>query len=323
MDDTSNPEGTGDGLNSAASAFFGLLDGNAAPEEPKEEEAESAPSQEGEDAPEAKAEGESEDASESAGDDEQAQTKRYTVKIDGKTHEVDESELLAGYQRQADYTRKTQSLSEERKSFDAEKAAIAAERQHYAQQLAGLIQQIKTEASQEPDWTKLAEENPAEYVRQKAGWDLRQAKLHAAAYQHQQILQRQQEDMQKAQREYLRKEQDRLVEALPDWKDPVKAQAEKTGIVSYLKDTGFSDDEISGLADHRAVVIARKAMLYDALMSKRPEVEKKVAEAPKMQKSGVSPTRGQRAQEQRAAKLQQLRKSGRVEDAAAIFQDFL
>src|SRR5690606_37113698 len=178
-------------------------------------------------APQEQSEGESDDASEDAGDHEQTQTKRYTVKVDGKTIEVDENELLAGYQRQADYTRKTQSLSEERKSLEAERQALAAERQHYAQQLAGLIQQIKAEASQEPDWTTLARENPTEYVIQRAMWDQRQAKLQAAALHHQQILQRQQEEMQKAQREYLKQEQERLLQALPDWKDPAKAQAEK------------------------------------------------------------------------------------------------
>lgn len=320
MSDTSNPEGTG--IDNAASAFFGLLDGNAAPEEPEEEEAEAAPA-EGEDAPEEQSGGESEDASEDAGDHEQTQTKRYTVKVDGKALEVDENELLAGYQRQADYTRKTQALSEERRAFEAERQALAAERQHYAQQLAGLIQQIRAEASQEPDWTTLARERPDEYIVQRAVWDQRQAKLQAATLHHQQILLRQQEEMQKAQREHLKREQERLIEALPDWKDPAKAQAEKAGIVSYLQGAGYTDEEISGLADHRAVIVARKAMMYDALMAKRPEVEKKVAAAPKMHKAGVAPTRGQRGQEQRAAKLQQLRKTGRVEDAAAIFQDLL
>ena len=47
----------------------------------------------------------------------------YTVKVDGKDVEVTQEELLAGYSRQADYTRKSQVLSEQRQKADAELAA--------------------------------------------------------------------------------------------------------------------------------------------------------------------------------------------------------
>jgi len=42
------------------------------------------------------------------------EARTYTVKVDGQTTEVSEDELVNGYQRQADYTRKTQELAAER-----------------------------------------------------------------------------------------------------------------------------------------------------------------------------------------------------------------
>lgn len=42
----------------------------------------------------------------------------YTVKVDGKEVEVTQDELLRGYMRQADYTRKTQQIAEERKRLE-------------------------------------------------------------------------------------------------------------------------------------------------------------------------------------------------------------
>ena len=42
----------------------------------------------------------------------------YTVRVDGKDVEVTEDELLKGYSRQADYTKKTQELAEYRKQMD-------------------------------------------------------------------------------------------------------------------------------------------------------------------------------------------------------------
>ena len=41
----------------------------------------------------------------------------YTVKIDGREERVSLNELQNGYQRQADYTRKTQELASERESM--------------------------------------------------------------------------------------------------------------------------------------------------------------------------------------------------------------
>lgn len=53
---------------------------------------------------------------------------KYTVKVDGQEIEVDLDELLNGYQRQSDYTRKTQALKEQSEryaAFDALDKAFA------------------------------------------------------------------------------------------------------------------------------------------------------------------------------------------------------
>lgn len=52
-----------------------------------------------------------------------AETK-YKVKVEGKEEEVSLSELLSGYSRQADYTRKTQALAAERQRLDAQQRAL-------------------------------------------------------------------------------------------------------------------------------------------------------------------------------------------------------
>lgn len=51
--------------------------------------------------------------------------KTYTVKIDGEEVQVSLKEALAGYQRQADYTRKLQSLKEDQKQFEANVAEFS------------------------------------------------------------------------------------------------------------------------------------------------------------------------------------------------------
>ena len=50
----------------------------------------------------------------------------YAVKVDGEDHEVSLEELRDGYQRQSDYTRKTQELASERKRLQQAEAIVAA-----------------------------------------------------------------------------------------------------------------------------------------------------------------------------------------------------
>src|SRR5690606_29798652 len=73
------------------------------------------------------------------GDDPDVQT--FTVKVDGEEIEVTLEEALAGYQRQADYTRKTQALSQEREryaAFDALEEALQVDPQGTLTKLARL-----------------------------------------------------------------------------------------------------------------------------------------------------------------------------------------
>jgi len=50
----------------------------------------------------------------------------FTVKVNGEEKQVPQSELVAGYQRQADYSRKTQELADERRRYESLIAQVAA-----------------------------------------------------------------------------------------------------------------------------------------------------------------------------------------------------
>lgn len=56
----------------------------------------------------------------------------FEVTIDGEKKQVTQSELINGYQRQADYTRKTQALADERRQVEALMAAIQVRQQEQA-----------------------------------------------------------------------------------------------------------------------------------------------------------------------------------------------
>lgn len=247
-----------------------------------------------------------------------AEPKVFTVKVDGKEVEVTLEELQKGYSRTQDYTRKTQQIAEMRKATEAELQAIRAERQQYAQLLGALSEQVKTAAEPQVDWDRLYQEDPIEYVRQREV--MRENREKAAAIQAEQARLAQisqQEQMQQLQA-LKAKESEKLVEALPGWKDPAKAKAEKAMLVEFGQKMGFSPQELGNIYDHRVVLALRKAALYDQMQAKRQGIKPVTNNGPKPAKPGAAGRVSQMSDSARAN--QRLAKTGRVDDAASAIE---
>lgn len=317
-------------VEAAASAMLGILSGAENAEQPEEtnedlpneieaeaEEVETAI--DGDDEPiEDDQPAENDDS-----EDEPAQTRKYTVKIDGKSVEVDESELIKGYQREADYTRKTQAVAEERKAIEAYKAEVAAERQRYADGVNQITAFLQSTAPKPPG-ADLLESDPVEYLKQQRSFEDHMTRLNAAKAEQASLSKKEQAERSQNFQRVVQEEYGKAIEAIPAWKDDAKATSEKKAIAEYLINSGkYSPEEVGSLVDHRALVIARKAFLYDSLMEKKAGVEKKVAEAPKVQKPGATKSVKTQGQQRFEAKFNRLRGSGKVEDAAAVFRDLL
>ena len=64
-------------------------------------------------------------------------------------------------------------------------------------------------------------------------------------------------------------------------------------------------------------------MAYDKIRRANPKVKKKVLNAPKVMKSGTTKTNAEQVARLRNEKLNRLKKTGKVADAAKVFKDFL
>src|SRR5581483_8162571 len=155
----------------------------------------------------------------------------HRVKIDGVEHEVTEEELHKGYSRNADYTRKTQELAEQRKAQAAEFEAVRVERQEYAAKLKELYDALKSQAPEEPNWDKLAAEHPDEFPRVHAQWQIYKDRLAAVAAEGQRAQQKVAEDTHKAYQAQMVEESKKLVEAVPAWKDEKVRKADKGKLI--------------------------------------------------------------------------------------------
>lgn len=314
--DNPSTESSALNLNQAADAFNAFLNPSAEPEKKQEgqppavEEAKTEPV-------------EAAQAEETAPD---GADETLTIEVDGKPVTLTKAELAEAYKsglRQADYTKKTMEVSEQRKAADAEIQKAQQERAVYAQNLLGMqsaLQQALQE-QQRTDWEQLLNNDPQEYLKQRHLYEQRQAALQQNQAEQERVANQFQAEQHQARQEHLKQQQDMLLAKLPQWSDSKKAEAEKLEIRNYLLNEGYDQNLVDNLADANMVVTARKAMLFDQMVAKAQAAEKKVATLPtKVEKpgSGSAPTL-----DRRTAGYQRLAKSGRVEDAAGLIASLL
>ena len=179
------PEGAETGsLWEAQEAILGLME----PEKEKPEEEEAKPTEEEESTEETQdesldeeseeeAEPEEEEAEPEETDDEvEEEPQLYSVTVNGEEQEVTFDELLKGYSRQSDYTKKTQELSNNRREFESMQQAMAqeyqqiqAERQHYIDSLQNVIDGsvVGLDKLANIDWNKLKEKTRLVYYKKE------------------------------------------------------------------------------------------------------------------------------------------------------------
>lgn len=230
---------------------------------------------------------------------------KVKAKVDGEEVEVTLAEALNGYQRTADYTRKTTELAEQRKAFDAEAQRVEAELRQRAERfsiLTGMLEQQLTGA--EPDWARL-QSNPQAYLQAQREWAQKVAVVKNAAAQRDALVQQQQAQTQAEMAKYVEAERQKMVTNWPDLADPKGPKA--TALTTYLKERGFSDSDIAGLVDHRMI-----GVLMDAVHGRQVETaapEKKLVK-PKATHV-VKPGTPAKAEDAKTAKLEAARRNAK------------
>jgi len=250
-----------------------------------------------------------------------------TIVFEGQEYKIDD--LVKGGLRQADYTRKTQALAEQRKGMEAaqqqytaESQAVQAERQQYINALSQIIQSSAQGLDQfaRIDWESLKEEDHIEYLSKKDEYREAQEKVQQHQFAMQQAQQRQGVESEHQHRIMLQQEHKALVDKHPDWADDSKRRELGSKLRDYAMAEGYSQEELSNLYDHRAVLMLNKAMKYDALQSSDIR-GKKVKNKPKVMRSGKGVQKSDEGRTKRKAKMKRLQSSGHIDDAASILED--
>jgi hypothetical protein len=267
-------------------------------------------------------EGEGEDQADDAVEAVADPKAKVTVKIGDKTESLTVEELTKGYQRQSDYSRKTAEVAEARKAIETELSDVKQERAQYGQLLTALAAQLDGE--QQPNWAELRQENPEEYLLKRDEWQQKADKRRAIHAEQARLAETHKAEQMRSMQEIVTAERDKLFEAKPAWKDEKVFKRDRAAIREYGLKNGWTNEELDGATDHRAILALEKAMKFDRLVEKRAKATPATPKGPqpKPLRPGTS-NKPSPANRGRSEAFKRLSKSGSVKDAARVFETLI
>jgi hypothetical protein len=256
-------------------------------------------------------------------EEEEQEELRYAVKVNGNELEVTLDELKSGYSRQQDYTKKSQSVAQERKAIQQQRENLVKSENLYKELLPKLEAQLKNGLADEPDFERLYEEDPIRYVKVKDDWNKQQEMLKSTQAEKQRLQKESQAKQAEKLQKWINYGETQILEAVPTWRDNEIAVKEKMAIRDYaVNELGFTPDEIDQVYDYRLLLGLRDAYKFSKTKKavKRKPTEKSSAKN-RVAKPG-SVTRKKTSTPLKRSK-QRLAKSGKVQDAAKVFEQII
>lgn len=249
---------------------------------------------------------------------------------DGEHGEFTLSELKDGFRARQVSEAAAKKATQQREAFEARQAEVEkVEKQWEArmQETAATLQVAEQHLAHEfnaIDWANLQSEDPGDYAAKRLAFNERHAALEGAKRQLVQswasAKEEQEQQAEQHRAEALEREQAAMLKAIPEWRDEDAAKLERAELATYLETHGFGTDEVAGIADHRHIVLARKAMLYDKHVKAADATKKRVVRlsSKKPLQPNARQTQEERQAETESAARSRLRKTGHINDAVEV-----
>lgn len=257
-----------------------------------------------------------EQASEDENAIEEQETDLHQVIVNGEKIDVDLEELKAGYQKDADYRRKTEEIAIEKRELKSEEDRLKNQYSTKMEDLNSLVATLNAEInndvnSQELD--RLWDEDPTEAARVDRKINKRKQSI-------QQAQQKLREHQQTQFQEILKEEQKKLHLKHPEIADPIKGTTVKSNIMNYLSSKGFTNEDVARIYDSRMFDVIMDGMKAKAT---KPNLVSKKVKPSKFVKSGVKSTKEDMDSQSRLNKIKTLKKSGSTKDATELLLRYL
>ena len=320
--------GPGTTVDEAAAIFLGMLsepseEKQLTSEETPETETEEVETPEGEETPPEETTEPEPEAEETEEETDTPPVRSRKLRMpDGTEEEVSEDEAYLGFLRQKDYTRKTQQAAEARKAADAETESMRKQRAEYAAHLEQVRQAIDVMVPKEPNWADLrARASAEEFAATWAEWQQFSEQRKLVLVEQKRVADQTTADLKKAIAEETARQRDLTLEAIPEWKDQAVAVKEGKELLAWMKEKGFSDEQVGAINDHRLIVSLRNSMQWDKLQAKKPQAKAKASKL-KPVVPGSPATRSKPATV-RSRDFARLKETGKTDDAARALIHFI
>lgn len=246
----------------------------------------------------------------------------HVVKIDGKEERVSTAELIKGYERQSDYTKKTLALANERKQVEAVKEevkdlplikkAYQETAETFGRNATLVLRALQDRFMPKAPDVNLLETNPRAYMVQKELFQEAQQflgglkteigkadALKAAEFNKQRSVSR-----------------GKLLTELPEIKDPVY----RAKFTNYCYSLGYTPEQVRDTIDNRLLVMAHKSMKFDEMEAARKKLQTNNPR-PKVSQSRQAPEDPKAVQQrQERAPIERHKRERTVDSAAAAMQ---
>lgn len=217
------------------------------------------------------------------------------VKVNGESSRAKLSDVVKSYQLSSAAEKRLDEAKEKAKTQNQVLAQKQQDLENAIQVATGVLQRQKAAIENEEksvNWAELRANDPAEWSARQTEFAQRKQAVDSEASQilgavQQQQLKTSQESMQ-TQQARLQAEANSLLEKLPEWADAEVAEKEKSRVSDYLVSLNYAPEEVAQASDHRMVIMARKAMLYDEMKSSAQPAKKKLMKVPKTLKPGTT-----------------------------------
>lgn len=186
--------------------------------------------------------------------------------------QVTMDDLKRGYLRQADYTRKAQTLSNDRQKLEADVQRLEGITNAFVDHIAKLL-------PPEPDLA-LAETNPTEYLKRKARYDAAEGQIRALMEIGSKPKELAQAMSQDNRDRLLAEENRKLVDMFPKVATPKGREQFFTDVQSVAHELGYTTQELQRVSDHRLFALAHWARIGMESAKNRTKAMAKVEKAP-------------------------------------------
>lgn len=231
------------------------------------------------------------------------------------------TELESGYLRNADYTRKTQEVAEQRREVQAAQERLTTIDTEVRASLDLAAKVLEAYLPRQPD-PAMIESDPQGYLRANAAYNQALGQLNQLSQAQQMAQARNGQMSEQEQRAALQAETQKLHEKAPQFAKADYLNDFRQRAIKHGAKIGLGPDEIGQLSDHREILVLEAATKYWDLLEKKASTIADVTKAPKVMRPGVAIPSSQKVVADRKAQESRLRQTGSIEDAMALLPNF-